>query len=279
MAKLVAKAALDMSAWDNQYSDSSGADIGEHDSNHFIASTAIHTFTVTGTGFDYEEIDDDIFPTDGTVQSFSAAENGNSQFTITGMSDDADTIATYVASEDWDAFASDVFSGKDKIVGSRHDDHVRGFFGADHINGGKGDDLIGGDAGADTLAGGAGADQFLYNEASDSTGALFDAVTDFDAGADTFGLTKVISAVEDPIHNGTLSRNHFNEDLAAQIGASDLGIGHAVLFDVNDGGRYDGHTFLVVNWNGTAGYQANADLVIDVTGITGTLDADNFIHV
>lgn len=279
MAKLVAKAALDMSAWDNQFNDSSGADIGEHDSTHFVATTPIHTFSLTGVGFDYEEIDDDIFPTDGEVHTFSASENGNSQFTITGMADDATDIATYVASEDWDAFASDVFSGNDKIVGSRHDDHVRGFTGADKINGGKGDDQIGGDAGNDTLTGGLGADQFLYNEASDSTGTLFDKVTDFDAGNDTFGLTKAVVAIEDPITNGTLRQNHFNEDLAAQINGSDLSLNSAVLFGVNDGGRYDGHTFLVVNWNGTAGYQANADLVIDVTGITGTLSEDNFVLV
>ena len=36
-------------------------------------------------------------------------------------------------------------------------------------------------------------------------------------------------------------------------------------------------TFLVVDLNGTAGYQANADLVIHLTGQTGTLTAGDFI--
>jgi Ca2+-binding RTX toxin-like protein len=279
MAKLVGKAALDMSAWDDLYDDSSGADIGEHDEDHFIATTDAHTFSVEGQGFDYEEIDDDIFPTDGTVHSFSAATGSKLDFSITKMSDDATTIASYVVTEDWDAFASDVFSGKDKIVGSRHDDHIRGFFGADKMSGGKGDDVISGDAGADTLAGGAGADSFNANEASDSTSTNHDAVTDFDTGSDVFGLTRAVTGIEAAITNGTLSQNHFDDDLESQIGASELGLNHAVLFEVDDGGAYDGHVFLVVNWNGSAGYQANADLVIDVTGISGALGTDNFVDL
>jgi Ca2+-binding RTX toxin-like protein len=278
MAKLVAKKALDMSAWDNLFDDSSGADIGEHDNNHFIATTDHHTFTVTGEEFDYEEIDDDIVPTDGTVHTFSAAEDGKTLFNITKMAEDATTLAQYVATEDWDAFASDFFSGKDKIVGSRHDDFMRGFFGADKISGGKGNDTILGDAGGDTLAGGAGADHFNFNEASDSPLVTPDAIVDFDAGADVIGLKVDVTNIENSIANGTLSKNHFGDDLEAQIGNGELGLHSAVLFGVNDGGAYDGHVFLVVNLNGTAGYQAGPDLVLDVTGISGTLGTDNFEH-
>jgi hypothetical protein len=40
-----------------------------------------------------------------------------------------------------------------------------------------------------------------------------------------------------------------------------------------------GHTFLVVDENGTAGYQAGADLVFDVTGASnmGSLAVGDFI--
>jgi hypothetical protein len=38
-----------------------------------------------------------------------------------------------------------------------------------------------------------------------------------------------------------------------------------------------GQTFLIADLNGTAGYQANADLVIHLTGATGTLAATTFI--
>jgi hypothetical protein len=191
------------------------------------------------------------------------------------MSDDASTIASYVASEDWDAFASDVFSGKDNIVGSAFADHIRGFFGADRLSGGKGADIMHGDAGADTMAGGKGDDAFYYNEASDSTGVLFDTVKGFNTAADAFGLTRPVHDIEDPIHNGTLRPNHFDTDLAAQIGPGDLSVNGALLLDV-DGGAYDGRTFLIVNFNGTAGYQAGKELVIDVTGMSGNLGLDNF---
>jgi Ca2+-binding RTX toxin-like protein len=272
MAKIVGKTALDMGNWDNQFNESSGADIGEHDESHFIATTAEHTFSAEGEGFEYEEIDDDIFPTDGTVHSFSVSDTTGLNFTITRMSDDATDIALYVASEDWDGFAVDVFSGKDTIVGSRHDDLVRGFDGADRISGGRGNDILSGDDGGDTLRGGSGDDRFYYNE-------RIDTITDFTTADDVFGLTLAVDEVEDPITGGTLRQNHFDSDLAAQIGSGELGLGGAVLFGVSDGGRYDGHTFLVINFNSQAGYQASLDLVIDVTGISGALDTDNFITV
>jgi hypothetical protein len=42
-------------------------------------------------------------------------------------------------------------------------------------------------------------------------------------------------------------------------------------------GTLAGQTFLVIDENGTAGYQAGADLVIDVTvAFTGTLTTANF---
>ena len=58
--------------------------------------------------------------------------------------------------------------------------------------------------------------------------------------------------------------------------AAALPLHDAVLFTPNAGGLA-GHTFLIVDANGTAGYQAGADYVIDVTGITGTLGHSNFI--
>jgi hypothetical protein len=47
----------------------------------------------------------------------------------------------------------------------------------------------------------------------------------------------------------------------AAIGLGQLGIDHAVLF-TPDSGDLAGDTFLIVELNGTAGYQASQDLVI-----------------
>ncbi len=74
---------------------------------------------------------------------------------------------------------------------------------------------------------------------------------------------------------GALSTATFDSDLASDVGAGQMAAHHAVLFTA-DAGTLSGHTFLVVDENGTAGYQAGADLVIDVTGATGTLTTANF---
>lgn len=50
----------------------------------------------------------------------------------------------------------------------------------------------------------------------------------------------------------------------------------AVLF-TPDSGTLSGHTFLIVDINGTAGYQASADLVADITGYTGTITTGDFV--
>lgn len=48
-----------------------------------------------------------------------------------------------------------------------------------------------------------------------------------------------------------------------------------VLFTA-DSGTLSGHTFMIVDVNGTAGYQAGADLVVDITGYSGTPTVSDF---
>jgi hypothetical protein len=43
------------------------------------------------------------------------------------------------------------------------------------------------------------------------------------------------------------------------------------------GGTLSGHTFLLVDDNGVAGYQSSVDYVIDVTGMSGSLTTADFI--
>lgn len=54
--------------------------------------------------------------------------------------------------------------------------------GTDVIQGSQGDDLISGRGGADTLTGNGGADRFVYSNASESTAAAADTITDFTLG-------------------------------------------------------------------------------------------------
>jgi hypothetical protein len=53
----------------------------------------------------------------------------------------------------------------------------------------------------------------------------------------------------------------FDANLASAVGAARLAAHHAVLFTPSAGAHL-GKTFLIVDANGVAGYQAGADLVI-----------------
>ena len=66
----------------------------------------------------------------------------------------------------------------------------------------------------------------------------------------------------------------FNTDLTAAM-SGHLGAHHAILFTPN-AGTLSGETFLVVDLNGTAGYQSGHDLVIRMISSTGTLAAGGF---
>ena len=144
---------------------------------------------------------------------------------------------------------------------------VFGSAGNDTITGGHGADTIYGLGGADTMTGGAGNDTFVYTAVSNSTGTngsvSYDTITDFNAAADKFDFPVSVSTVAATITTGTLSLASFNTDLAAAVTAAALPLHDAVLFTPTAGGLA-GHTFLIVDANGTAGYQAGADYVIDV---------------
>lgn len=131
--------------------------------------------------------------------------------------------------------------------------------GRDGFAGGAGDDLVYGLGGGDILAGGGGADIFAYTGASESTGAGFDTLLDFDFGEDRIDLPTAVTGFAGAVTAGALSLDGFDADLAAALGAA-LGAGQAVLFTA-DGGDFAGETFLIVDGNGEAGYQAGEDYV------------------
>ena len=121
-------------------------------------------------------------------------------------------------------------------------------------------------------------DTFEYNAVSDSTSVTYDTITNSRALGDYFYVSPLggaVTGVDTAVTTGSLSTATFDSDLASDVGAGQMAAHHAVLFTAN-AGTLSGHTFLVIDVNGTAGYQASADLVIDVTGFTGTLTTDNF---
>jgi Ca2+-binding RTX toxin-like protein len=137
--------------------------------------------------------------------------------------------------------------------------------------------IIGG-KGADNLTGGALSDTFTYSSAAQSTSTHYDTINDFNFSADVFdtpGVAGTITGINTALNTGTLSTASFDTNLTTAM-ASHLTAHHAILFKPN-AGTLSGATFLVVDLNGVAGYQAGADLVIRLTGQTGTLAVGGFI--
>jgi Ca2+-binding RTX toxin-like protein len=144
---------------------------------------------------------------------------------------------------------------------------ITGGAGKDTLTGGKGADTITGGAGADKLNGGAGADKFVYKAISDSRSTTYDTITGFDATSDKIDMWFAVTGINTAVTSGALSSGTtFNSDLGTAIG-SHLTSHHAIAFTPNSG-SLSGHHFLIVDCNGTAGYQAGADLVIELVSPT-----------
>jgi Ca2+-binding RTX toxin-like protein len=153
---------------------------------------------------------------------------------------------------------------------------LQGGDGNDTLIGGGGNDGFEGRGGADTMTGGAGTDVFYFNGVADSTGVGFDRITDFHVGdGDHMYFGAVPGHIDAEVTSGSINASHFDAKLADAVGATQLHAGDAVLFTPTVG-YLTGHTLLIVDHNGVAGYQAGADYVVDVTGMTGTLTTANF---
>jgi Ca2+-binding RTX toxin-like protein len=155
------------------------------------------------------------------------------------------------------------------------------------MNGGDGNDSMQsqlgstfmGGLGADGMRGGAGNDQFDYGAVAESTGDGHDTIKNIDFTQDTFSVPVTVTGVDAAITTGALdSGATFDATLTVAVNAGNLSAGHAVLFTA-DAGTRAGHTFLIVDQNGVAGYQAGADLVIELVNGSNlaSLATGNFV--
>lgn len=171
-------------------------------------------------------------------------------------------------------------AGGDSLEGGGGGDTLVGGAGFDVINGNGARDILTGGADSDLLDGGLGQDVFRYTAVSESTGLDYDAIVSFDANKDDFLLTSAVNGVDQTVSKGHLDSSTFDADLAARIDAGRLGAKHAVLFNP-DSGNQAGFTFLVIDMNNTAGYQAGQDLVMALVDASHlhNLSEDNFGHL
>jgi Ca2+-binding RTX toxin-like protein len=202
---------------------------------------------INGDGFDDVAVDRRIV---------SATEAGGAYVVFGAMPGEAVTrVGTAIANTIHGGNFDDVvkgLAGADTLIG--HD-------GNDRLVGGNGYDALSGGAGADWLQGGGGADTFVFAAASDSTGRDFDTIESANLALDRFDIAGSVTAIDTAITEGALHGRFFDADLAAAADAAHLGANHAVLF-TPDAGSQAGHTFLVVDLNGAAGYQSGGDLVV-----------------
>jgi len=156
-----------------------------------------------------------------------------------------------------------------------------GGLGRDKLIAGTGSDTLNGGGGVDILNGGTnGNDNFVYTKATDSSGLHYDTIIGLDVTRDAFTVATHVSGVDAVIGTGALDNSTaalFNHELAAATDAAHLEANYAVVFEP-DRGTLAGHIFLVVDQNGIAGYQANHDLVIEISGSSNiaSISAGNF---
>jgi Ca2+-binding RTX toxin-like protein len=240
----------------------------------FTANTdPVITIWSAGTG---NTLDLSGFDTDSTVDlhpgSFASCDGMVANICIA-----FDTvIETVIGGKGDDTFtASDVASA---LIGNQGADTLNGGAAGDTLNGGRNNDSMTGGLGGDTLAGERGADTLIYGDGDESTGASFDTVTGFDFDAmDRFNLAVAVGGIDAKVKSGSLSDATFDADLVFAVGALQLAAGHALLFKPN-GGDHAGSTFLIVDENGSAGYQPG-DFVMLLGGAknAAALDTLDFI--
>jgi uncharacterized repeat protein (TIGR01451 family) len=193
-----------------------------------------------------------------------------SQSTINILNDDSIPVLTFAGT-----------SGNDVFTGGDGNDIISGQSGDDSLNGGAGDDILNGGAGKDVLTGGAGADTFVYNNFTDSIFANPDRIRSFNPGeGDRIDLANIPTAT---FNAENISAANLTAAVTAVYadadpttnGAQALGANQAVFFSYG-ATVATRRSYLAVN-DSTAGFNANSDLFIEVTGRVGTLTTGSLV--
>jgi hypothetical protein len=234
-----------------------------------------------------------------TLTPTAAAEavivTGNSALTLGALT--ADSINASANTGGLVMVAGTVAAGGINITGTGAVDTLFGSANVDIINGGAGNDRILVGAAADTsqadvLTGGSGADTFVFDGngalaslLTDSSQAVAGApivkITDFVAGTDKIGLigsgggiTSVAVAATQTIGSAATIAAVYGA--ITPIAATAGGVGSAAVIVVSSGAAAG--TYLYIN-DATAGVSTTADMLINITGVSGTVGAADFVFV
>ena len=121
------------------------------------------------------------------------------------------------------------------------------------------------------MTGGAGSDTVFYDDVTQSraVGLGFDRLVGFDDDADKIQLSGLSVASFAGAVAGSLSAASMSADLEGEITV--LGANQALLFTAN-AGDLAGRSFLLIDANGTAGFQASSDFVIEIVTPASAID-------
>jgi Ca2+-binding RTX toxin-like protein len=170
-------------------------------------------------------------------------------------------------------------AGADNLTGTASSDIINGLAGNDTLNGGTGNDSLNGGKDKDFLTGSTGADTFIFQFGQSSVSAS-DRVTDFAICSDKIDLLTQGGVAMNPPCLFSRAANSaattlqnvvtqvFTDANGGLAGNQALGINSAALVVATTCSIAG--TYLVIN-DGTAGFQASNDLVINLRGYTGTL--------
>ena len=187
------------------------------------------------------------------------------------------------------------------------DDVISGGAGVDTITAGAGDDTVTGGAGADVISLGDGADTIVLGASAtdlvayvgaDTTTANIESVSDFTVADDTIQISDAVTFANLTMAAGVTSATVTYGAAPLAVGSADITVLTAAMetsatgtastaaagglqvyvFETATGagaGAFDGKTFLVFN-DDTAAIAAT-DVIIDITGVTGTLTSADFV--
>ena len=156
------------------------------------------------------------------------------------------------------------------ITDNTKDNLLDGGAGNDIIRASGGNDTLTGGLGTDTLTGGLGNDRFVYTDLTHSLLAGIDSIKDFNNDTETdrfvvstarsvFNTVGVVSGLNATAISNALTTINFGADAAA-------------LFTIGS------KRYVAIN-DGTAGFSATNDAIVDITGYKGTLSTSSFVTV
>ena len=268
-----------------------GQIFGNEGSDTVVASGARSSVTIVGgndsadgSDFLYGSVDADIIFGNGgadTIVGIGFITVGGADTAVGGFG--GDSIVTGGASDLIFANESNdtvvASDGANTVFGGLGNDTVTAGTGRDTIQGNEENDTIRGGDAIDTISGGTGNDAFAYSDAGDDGdnavgGGPVEFITDVNFDGDKFVVPTAISfAANMGAGTGGDLNASANNAIAAAFALAGGGVNN-VAAQFTFGGR----TYLAINQDaGLNTFVDATDLLLDITGATGTIGADDFI--